>query len=79
MNISWYPRNNTGCLLVSLPQFGLAKWQTRRYSCYFFPRGASAVRALARFIHDVEILSLTHLALLPMIYALWRKQDLEQL
>ena len=44
-----------------------------------FSRGAFAVRALACFIRDVGILSRTHLALLPMLYALWRKQDLEQL
>ncbi|KAJ4293473.1 hypothetical protein N0V90_008756 [Kalmusia sp. IMI 367209] len=44
-----------------------------------FSRGAFAVRALACFIQQVGVLSRTRLALLPMIYALWRKQDFVQL
>lgn len=44
-----------------------------------FSRGAFAVRALACFIQQVGILAKTRLALLPMIYILWQKQDLERL
>ncbi|ORX94931.1 hypothetical protein BCR34DRAFT_608116 [Clohesyomyces aquaticus] len=44
-----------------------------------FSRGAFAVRALACFIEDVGILAKTRLALLSMVYSLWRRQDLERL
>jgi hypothetical protein len=44
-----------------------------------FSRGAFTVRALACFIETVGILAKTRLALLPMIYSLWRDQNLEKL
>ncbi|KAF2470486.1 uncharacterized protein BDR25DRAFT_287453, partial [Lindgomyces ingoldianus] len=44
-----------------------------------FSRGAFAVRALACFIEDVGILHKTRLALLPMVYKLWKTQSFERL
>ncbi|KAF2263130.1 hypothetical protein CC78DRAFT_289318 [Lojkania enalia] len=44
-----------------------------------FSRGAFAVRALACFIEDVGILAKSRLALLSMVYNVWRGQDLDRL
>lgn len=44
-----------------------------------FSRGAYTVRALSCLIERIGVLTKTQLALLPMIYSLWRAQALDKL